>query len=88
MRGLLVTTAALLWVLPAQAATRPFESVVQHYIAQALDSNLGLQGQDLQVERSAAALDAAKARFWPELSLTARYSLAQGGRTLDFPIGQ
>ena len=88
MRGLLVTTAALLWVLPAQAATRPFESVVQQYIAQALDSNLGLQGQDLQVERSAAALDAAKARFWPELSLTARYSLAQGGRTLDFPIGQ
>ena len=88
MRRLLITTAALLWVLPAQTAPRSFESVVQQYIAQALDSNLGLQGQDLQVERSAAALDAAKARFWPELSLTARYSLAQGGRTLDFPIGQ
>jgi len=88
VRRLLVTTASLLWLLPTQAATRSFESVVQQYIAQALDSNLGLQGQDLQVERSAAALDAAKARFWPELSLTARYSLAQGGRTLDFPIGQ
>ena len=88
MRRLLITTAALLWVLPAQTAPRSFDSVVQQYIAQALDSNLGLQGQDLQVERSAAALDAAKARFWPELSLTARYSLAQGGRTLDFPIGQ
>lgn len=79
---------ALLCVLPAAAEPQPFEAVVGRYVAQALESNLGLQGQDLQVERSAAALDAAKARFWPELSVSARYTVAQGGRTIDFPIGQ
>ena len=88
MRRRWLGALALLCGLPVAAAPQPFDVVVQQYVAQALDSNLGLQGQDLQVDRSAAALDAAKARFWPELSLNARYTAAQGGRTIDFPIGQ
>ena len=87
MRRRWLGALALLCALPVAAAPQPFDVVVQQYVAQALDSNLGLQGQDLQVDRSAAALDAAKARFWPELSLNARYTAAQGGRTIDFPIG-
>ena len=79
---------SLLCGLPVAVAAQPFDVVVQRYVAQALESNLGLRSQDLQVERSAAALDAAKARFWPELSLNARYTAAQGGRSIDFPIGQ
>ena len=84
----LLGTAVLLLAMPTPGQARSFEAVTGQYVAEALQSNLGLQGQDLQVERSAAALAAARARFWPELSLNARYSWADGGRNIDFPIGQ
>lgn len=84
----LLRTAVLLLAVPALGQARSFEAVTGQYVAEALQSNLGLQGQDLQVERSVAALAAARARFWPELSLNARYSWADGGRSIDFPIGQ
>jgi outer membrane protein len=39
------------------------------------------------VERSAAALDEARARYFPEAALAARYTRAEGGRTIDLPLG-
>lgn len=73
---------------PAAAATlRDLESVAQEYVAAALDSNLALQGQRLEVQRAEAALDAARARFLPELALQSRYTRADGGRSIEFPVG-
>jgi outer membrane protein len=71
----------------ADAEPRPFDAVAREYVAAALGSNLALQGQDLEVERSLAALDAARARYFPEFALNARYTLADGGRQIEFPIG-
>jgi outer membrane protein TolC len=65
-----------------------FDAVALGYVAQALEGNLALRGQDLDVERSAAALAAARARFYPELALNARYTVAEGGRQIEFPLGQ
>jgi outer membrane protein len=62
--------------------------VLAKYQQLAIESNLGLRNEDLQVEGSEAALDAARARFFPELALTARYTWADGGRDIEFPIGQ
>jgi outer membrane protein TolC len=75
-------------VLAAEDTAASFDAVAQGYVALALDGNLALRGQDLDVERSAAALAAAKARFFPELALNARYTVADGGRQIDFPLGQ
>jgi outer membrane protein len=53
-----------------------------------LGSNLALANQDIEVDRSHAALAAARARFFPELALAARYTRADGGRQIDLPVGQ
>jgi outer membrane protein len=72
----------------AVPAVRGLNEILEGYQQLALESNLGLRSEDLQVEGSAAALDAARARFFPELALAARYTWADGGRDITFPIGQ
>ena len=69
------------------ATLRPFGTVALDYVAIALGSNLALQSQDLEVERSLAALDAARAHYFPEFALNARYTRSEGGRQIAFPIG-
>lgn len=73
--------------LAAQAQTATFDEVVERYVQEGLRSNLALRSETLEVERAAAALAEARARFFPEASLQARYSRADGGRTIEVPIG-
>jgi outer membrane protein len=67
--------------------SRAFDSVVDDYVVESMRSNLALQSQTLEVEKAASVLDAARARFLPTVELQARYTKAQGGRGIDFPIG-
>jgi outer membrane protein TolC len=84
---------ALWWTVLAATAlaqeppTRPLGAVIDEYVREGLASNLGLRAQSLEVEQSAAALDAAQARYFPEIGFAARYSRSQGGRTIDLPLG-
>src|SRR4051812_41065989 len=74
--------------LVAQAEpTQEFDVVVEHYVAEAFRSNLALQGEALEVDKATAALAAARARFFPEVSLAARYSRSDGGREFTIPVG-
>jgi outer membrane protein TolC len=66
---------------------RPLAKVIDEYVREGLRSNLALRAQTLEVERSAAALDAAMARWFPEASLAARYTRAEGGRVIELPLG-
>jgi outer membrane protein len=68
-------------------AQRPLAKVIDEYVREGLRSNLGLRAQTLEVERSAAALDAARARWIPEAALAARYSRSEGGRVIELPLG-
>jgi outer membrane protein TolC len=72
----------------APDAGRPLAAVIDEYVREGLEANLSLRGQSLEVERSAAALDEARARYFPEVGLDARYTWAQGGRTFELPLGQ
>src|SRR5688500_1054982 len=76
-----------LWSANSLAQEAAFETVVERYVSEALRSNLALQSETLEVERAAAALAEARARYFPEASLQARYSRADGGRVIDIPIG-
>ena len=67
--------------------TQEFDVVVEHYVAEAFHSNLALQGEALEVDKATAALAVARARFFPEISLAARYSRSDGGREFDIPVG-
>jgi outer membrane protein TolC len=64
-----------------------FDAVVERYVAEGLRSNLALRGESLEVERASQALAAARARFFPEVSLQGRYTRAEGGREFTIPLG-
>src|SRR5688500_10432860 len=54
--------------------SRPLAAVIDGYVREGLQSNLSLRAQTLEVERSVAALDEARARYFPEAGFAARYS--------------
>jgi outer membrane protein TolC len=83
--GLLFATAATRAETPPDAA--PVETVVAGLVDEALRTNLELDAAGAEVSARVAALDAARARYLPALALDARYSAADGGRTIDFPVG-
>ena len=56
----LALTAPVAW---AQTPGAPLDERVQAYVAEGLRTNLALQSETLQVERAAASLAAARARF-------------------------
>lgn len=60
---------------------------LEAYISQGLESNKGLKQKQLDYAVDLAALKEAKGLFLPDLSLNARYTVARGGRTIDFPVG-
>ena len=61
--------------------------ILNTYIQTALDSNLTLQQKEYSYQKSLEALKEAKRMFLPTVSFNASYSAAQGGRTVEFPIG-
>jgi outer membrane protein len=68
-------------------AGRPLGAVIDDYVSEGLRSNLSLRAQTLEVERAEAALDGARARYFPEAGFAARYSRSEGGRTIELPLG-
>jgi outer membrane protein len=71
----------------AQATAGSVEEAVDGLVADALQANLELEGAGANVAQRMAALDQARALYLPSLDLSARYSRASGGRTIDFPVG-
>ncbi len=56
-------------------------------VAEALAGNPTLRGSRLDLDARRASVEAARARFRPTLGVEARYTRADGGRTLEFPVG-
>ncbi len=71
----------------AGAASTTVEQALEQVLSEALTANLELRAQDATVQQRLAALDQARARYLPALDFVARYSVADGGRTLDVPLG-
>jgi outer membrane protein TolC len=63
------------------------EQVVDDLVGDALNANLEFDAATLQVTQRLAQLDQARARYLPAIDLTARYTRADAGRTLEFPVG-
>lgn len=62
-------------------------SVLEGYIQEGLQSNLQLKQEQLNYQRSVEQFNQARALFYPQVSANASYSLADGGRTIQFPVG-
>jgi outer membrane protein len=72
---------------PSEVEAGPVASVIDGLVAEALRANLELEASGTTVGERLAALDAARARYLPALDFSARYSAADGGRTIDIPVG-
>ncbi|MBI3218029.1 MAG: TolC family protein [Bacteroidetes bacterium] len=62
-------------------------SILDQYIQEGLKSNLQLQQEQLNYEKSEQSLQLARALFMPQVSANASYQLAGGGRKISFPVG-
>lgn len=63
------------------------QSVLEQYLKQGVQSNLQLQQETLNYQRSVEGLALARSYFMPNLLVNANYTLAGGGRNLQFPVG-
>jgi outer membrane protein len=63
------------------------QSVLDRYIRQGLDSNLAVRQKNFNIDKARLDLKRAQALFYPQLNFSAQYTVANGGRTSDLPIG-
>ncbi|MBS1602833.1 MAG: TolC family protein [Bacteroidetes bacterium] len=61
--------------------------VLEQYIRLGLDSNLALHQRNFDLERSRLDLKRARSLFYPQAGFSSQYTLANGGRSIDIPIG-
>jgi outer membrane protein TolC len=80
MKALLIL--ALLGSQTLRAQTR-----LDAYLQEGLSNNEGLKQQEFLFEKSLHALKEAKSLFVPTVAFNATYTMAGGGRTIDFPAG-
>lgn len=79
------TIALLLFI--CMSAVISAQDILQQYINEGLESNLSLRQQEANLRKSMEALKEAKGMFYPNLSVNARYTVSEGGRSIEFPIG-
>jgi outer membrane protein len=75
----------VLWMVSLQLSAQ--SSILDQYIQEGLKSNLQLQQEQLNYEKSEQSLQLARALFMPQISANASYQLAGGGRKISFPVG-
>ncbi|CAD0000475.1 TolC family protein [Flavobacterium salmonis] len=63
------------------------QSKLDAYIAAGLKNNEVIKQHNFDINKSMYALKEAHALFYPTVSLNGSYTKAQGGRTIDIPIG-
>ncbi len=71
----------------ARADAPAVQRVADALVAEALETNLGLASAQATVDQRLAVLDLARAQFLPNIDLQLRYSEADGGREIVFPVG-
>lgn len=68
---------------PLHAQTGPLDA----YVREGLGANLTLKQQQFNLQKALLSLDEAKTLFRPSVGFGASYTTAQGGRRIEFPVG-
>ena len=63
------------------------EETLDNYIDEGLENNLSLKQKEVNYLKSMEVLKQSRALFFPDISLNARYTAAEGGRVIEFPVG-
>ncbi len=79
----------LIFLLALSAPQAPAQTspMLEGYIRQGLSSNLALKQPWFAFEKSLLALREANGLFLPSANFDFQYTLANGGRTIEFPVG-
>lgn len=63
------------------------QTTLEGYLKKGLDSNLALRQQSFDLQKAQLDLKRARTLFYPQANISSQYTLANGGRTQDIPIG-
>ncbi len=63
------------------------QPVLDDYTSYGLDNNLALKQKESDYKKSLEALRESRGLFYPGISFNARYTISEGGRVFDIPIG-
>ncbi len=63
------------------------QDVLDEYVRYGIENNLSLMQRQADYQKSIEALKEARGLFYPNISFNARYTVSEGGRTIDFPVG-
>lgn len=76
-------------ILILAMAVRPVlaQSQLDQYVQLAFTNNQSIRQQQVVLQRNLAALDEARRLYLPTIDLNGTYTVAGGGRTIDFPLG-
>ncbi|HZE84288.1 MAG TPA: TolC family protein [Puia sp.] len=79
----------LLFFLSASLVSTPASAqpILNSYIRTGLDSNLALHQKNIDWEKAILSLRRSESLFYPQVAFSSQYTLANGGRSSDIPIG-
>ena len=63
------------------------QAVLDNYVKKGLSTNLSLQQKTFDLQKAQLDLQRAKTLFYPQAGIASQYTLANGGRKQDLPIG-
>ncbi len=63
------------------------QNILQQYVDQAIQNNLLVKEKKIMERKQAIMLDEASRLYGPEINFITNYTLAAGGRNIDFPVG-
>lgn len=63
------------------------QEILDDYVRYGLDNNLALKQKYSGYQRSLEALKEARGLFFPNVYFGARYTVSEGGRVIEFPVG-
>jgi outer membrane protein len=86
-RAVWLLAAGALLARPAAAQSVPENRTLQGYVAQAIAQNVNLRREGIAVAGAAQRLRQAQGLYQPQVQLGATYTLANGGRLINIPVG-
>ncbi len=82
--------ALMLAIISRPGAAQSVEApsvILDAYLQEGLQNNLALKQESLEIGRVTESINQARALFYPRLTFNPTYSVAAGGRRLQFPVG-
>ena len=87
-RTMKIARTILVWAIAgAPAWVGAQEASLEDYVREGLENNLALKQKEVNYRKSLEVLKQARSMFYPDISINMRYTAAQGGRIIDFPVG-